>query len=193
MPRWLLDLLLAAGVLAATAFAAEPAAAIARRRKATSPGTASRPGTTTQPGNSTRPDPAGHPDTVIPLDRNTRPGTTGRPGTTTGRPGRNAHPGSTDRAARGSWFVPAQRSGKHRASGGTRDLAKRAAEKAKIILADHERLIVTYSISDHTVYVLTPPGEDPRVVLAAARLVVPEDTYQDLAGHLGVPAAWPLE
>ena len=34
MPRWLLDVLLAAGVLAATAFAAEPAAALARRRRA---------------------------------------------------------------------------------------------------------------------------------------------------------------
>src|SRR3984885_14738261 len=37
MPRWLEDVLLAAGVLAATAFAAEPAAAIARRRKGTGP------------------------------------------------------------------------------------------------------------------------------------------------------------
>jgi hypothetical protein len=167
MPRWLVDLLLAAGVLAATAFAAEPAAAIARRRKATSPGPATRPGKNTRPG------PAGRPGTISRLDRNARPGTTGRP-------------------AWVSWLVPAQRSGKHRASG-TRDHAKRAAEKAKIILADHERLIVTYSIRDHTVYVLTPPGEDPRTVLAAARLVVPEDTYQDLAGHLGVPSAWPLE
>jgi len=69
----------------------------------------------------------------------------------------------------------------------------RAARKAKIILADHERLIVTYSAADHAVYVLTPPGEDPRAVLRAARLVLPEDTYEDLAGHLGVPSAWPLE
>ncbi len=174
MPRWLVDLLLAAGVLAATAFAAEPAAAIARRRKATSPRKATGLGTTTRP------------------DKKTRPGPADRPGTIT-RPDRNAHSGIKDRPARVSWLVPAQRSGKHRASGGPRGLAKRAAEKAKIILADHERLIVTYSIRDHTVYVLTPPGEDPRVVLAAARLVVPEDTYQDLAGHLGVPAAWPLE
>jgi hypothetical protein len=186
MPRWLLDLLLAAGVLAATAFAAEPAAAIARRRKATSPGTAEQPRTTTRPDKKPRPGPADRPGTVTHLDRKARPGTTDRPD-------RNAHSGITDRPARVSWFVPAQRSGKHRASGGPRGLAKRAAEKAKIILADHERLIVTYSIRDHTVYVLTPPGEDPRVVLAAARLVVPEDTYQDLAGHLGVPAAWPLE
>jgi hypothetical protein len=40
---------------------------------------------------------------------------------------------------------------------------------------------------------LAPPGEDPNAVLNAARLVLPEDSYQDLAGHLGVPAAWPLE
>ena len=186
MPRWLVDLLVAAGVLAATAFAAEPAAAIARRRKATSPGTADQPGTTTRPDKKTRPGPADRPGTITRLDKKARPDITDRPG-------RNARSGITDRPARVSWLVPAQRSGKHRASGGPRGLAKRAAEKAKIILADHERLIVTYSIRDHTVYVLTPPGEDPRVVLAAARLVVPEDTYQDLAGHLGVPAAWPLE
>lgn len=129
MPRWLEDVLLAAGVLAATAFAAEPAAALARRRKATGHISAASPG----------------------------------------------------------------RSARHRASRGTRELAKRAAEKARIILADHERLIVTYSIRDHTVYVLTPPGEDPMAVLAAARLVLPEDTYRDLAGHLGVPSSWPLD
>jgi hypothetical protein len=71
--------------------------------------------------------------------------------------------------------------------------ARHAAEKARIVLADHERLIVTYSIADDTVYVLTPPGEDPRAVLRAARLVLPDDTYEVLAGHLGVPANWPLE
>jgi hypothetical protein len=132
MPRWLEDLLLAAGVLAATAFAAEPAVALARRRKVA------------------------------------------------GRTG-YARPARPSRPAR------------HRAYRGTRGLAKQAAEKAKIILADHERLIVTYSVRDHTVYVLTPPGEDPMVVLSAARLVLPEDTYNDLAGHLGVPSAWPSE
>ncbi|MGH3265342.1 MAG: hypothetical protein ACRDNS_25490 [Trebonia sp.] len=53
-------------------------------------------------------------------------------------------------------------------------------------MADHERLIVTYSVRDHTVYVRTPPDEDPLVVLATARLVLPEETYRDLAGQLGV-------
>jgi LysM repeat protein len=136
MPRWLVDVLLAAGVLVATAFAAEPAAALVRRRKATG----------------------------------------------------SARPAGPAPATRPAWSVPV---GRHRTSGSTRDLAKQAAEKAKIILADHERLIVTYSIRDHTVYVLTPPGEDPVAVLAAARLVLPEDTYNDLAGRLGVPSAWP--
>jgi hypothetical protein len=75
-----------------------------------------------------------------------------------------------------------------------RGRARRAARTmARIVQADHERLIVTYSISDDTVYLLTPPGEDPRAVLRAARLVLPEDTYQHLAGHLGVPAGWQQE
>jgi LysM repeat protein len=129
MPRWLEDVLLAAGVLAATVFAAEPAAALARRR----------------------------------------------------------------RAARPAPPAPPARSARHRSPGGPRDHARQAAAKARIILADHERLIVTYCASDHTVYVLAPPGEDPRAVLKAARLVLPEDTYEDLAGHLGVPSTWPLE
>jgi LysM repeat protein len=156
MPRWLEDVLLAAGVLAATAFVAEPAAAIARRRKATGPAGSAGPA---------------HP---------TGPLATAQPA----RPARAARPAKLGRPAK-----PAR----YRASAGARNLARQAAEKAKIILADHERLIVTYSIRDHTVYVLTPPGEDPMVVLAAARLVLPEDTYKDLAGHLGVPSAWPPE
>src|ERR1700733_14691233 len=156
MPRWLEDVLLAAGVLAATAFAAEPAAAIARRRKGTGPAGSTGPAAAAQPAQRAR-------------------------------PARPSGPAMLGRAAK-----PAKPA-RHRASAGARDLARQAAEKAKIILADHERLIVTYSVRDHTVYVLTPPGEDPMAVLAAARLVLPEDTYKDLAGHLGVPSAWPSE
>jgi LysM repeat protein len=120
MPRWLKDVLLAAGLLAVTAFATEPVGAFVRRRRA-----------------------AGHASPSLPA----------------GKP----------------------------------DPAQCAATKARIILADHERLIVTYSTYDDTVYVLTPPGEDPQAVLRAARLVLPEDTYEDLADHLGVPSAWPFE
>jgi LysM repeat protein len=145
LPRWLQDVLLAAGVLAATAFAAEPAAALARRRRGTA-----------------------------------------RPGRTRPRP--RAPDGAGGAGGAGVAGVGGGLGGPGAARG-----ARRAARKAKIVLADHERLIVTYSAADHAVYVLTPPGEDPRAVLRAARLVVPEDTYQDLAGHLGVPPGWPLE
>ena len=74
-----------------------------------------------------------------------------------------------------------------------RGAARLAAEQARIILADHERLIVTYSVRDDTVYVLTPPGEDPRAVLRAARLVLPDEKYEKLAAHLGVRPDWPTE
>ena len=68
-----------------------------------------------------------------------------------------------------------------------------AAGSAWIVQAGHERLIVTYSVRDGIVCVLTPPGEDPAAVLCAARLVLPDDTYQDLASYLGVPADWASE
>jgi LysM repeat protein len=67
------------------------------------------------------------------------------------------------------------------------------AEKAHIILADHDRLVVTRSRRDDTVYVLRPPGEDPRAILRVARLVVPESRYGELAEALGVPSSWPME
>ena len=79
-------------------------------------------------------------------------------------------------------------------AGRRRDRGHRAAAAAaRIVQADHERLIITYSMSDDTVYLLTPPGEDPRAVLRAARLVLPEDNYEDLADHLGVPSRWQRE
>jgi LysM repeat protein len=80
--------------------------------------------------------------------------------------------------------------GRRRAQGRRR---RRAVENAGIIMTDYDRLIVTYCLHDDTVYVLTPPGEDPRAVLRAARLVVPEAKYRELAGQLGVAAEWPRE
>ena len=67
------------------------------------------------------------------------------------------------------------------------------AGSARIVQAGHERLVVTYSVRDGIAYVLTPPGEDPAAVLCAARLVLPDDTYEDLASHLGVSADWASE
>jgi hypothetical protein len=41
--------------------------------------------------------------------------------------------------------------------------------------------------------VLRPPDADPHAILLAARLVLAQDRYEQLAGHLGVPAHWPRE
>ena len=66
-------------------------------------------------------------------------------------------------------------------------------DDAHIVLADYERLVVTHSSQDGTVYVLRPPGADPQTILLAARLVLAQDRYEELAGRLGVPAHWPRE
>jgi LysM repeat protein len=68
-----------------------------------------------------------------------------------------------------------------------------AAAEARIVLADYERLVVTHSRQDGTVYVLRPPGADPHTILLAARLVLAQDRYEALAGRLGVPAHWSRE
>jgi nucleoid-associated protein YgaU len=73
------------------------------------------------------------------------------------------------------------------------DPGRPAAEKAGIVLADYDRVVVTCSPPDDTVYVLRPPGADPREILRVARLVLPEVPYGELAGQLGVPASWPAE
>jgi len=62
-----------------------------------------------------------------------------------------------------------------------------------IVMADYDRLVVTCSKRDDTVVVLRPPGEDPKAVLRAARLVLPEGSYGELADQLGEPAGWPME
>ena len=74
-----------------------------------------------------------------------------------------------------------------------RRAARPATAGANIVLADYERLVVTHSRRDGTVYVLRPPDADPQAILLAARLVLGQDRYEALAGHLGVPAHWPRE
>ena len=66
-------------------------------------------------------------------------------------------------------------------------------DRARIVLADHDRLIVTHSTADDTTYVLRPPGEDPKAILRVARLVLKEDPYQQLATQLGMSASWPMD
>jgi hypothetical protein len=65
-------------------------------------------------------------------------------------------------------------------------------QRARIVMADYQQLIVTHSRADNAVYVLRPPGEDPKAILRVARLVVAEDPYRDLAEYLGLPASWPI-
>jgi LysM repeat protein len=71
--------------------------------------------------------------------------------------------------------------------------AASSAEQGCIVLADHDRLVVTCNQRDETVYVLRPPGEDPKAILRVARLVLPESRYGELARQLGLPAIGPVE
>ena len=68
-----------------------------------------------------------------------------------------------------------------------------AVGKARVVLADYDRVVVTCRPGDDAVYVLRPPGEDPKAILRAARLVLPEGPYGELADQLGVPADLPME
>ncbi len=52
---------------------------------------------------------------------------------------------------------------------------------------------MTRNVRDDTVYVLRPPGEDPKAILRVARLVLPEGPYGELAKQLGMPAIGPVE
>jgi LysM repeat protein len=65
-------------------------------------------------------------------------------------------------------------------------------EKPHIILADHDRLVVTCNNRDNTVCVLRRPDEDPVTILRVARLVMPEGHYEELAEQLGLPTSWPM-
>ena len=67
------------------------------------------------------------------------------------------------------------------------------AGRARIVVADHDRVVVTRSQPDGTVYVLRPPGAPPGEILRVARLVLPEALYGELADQLGVPAGLPME
>jgi len=66
------------------------------------------------------------------------------------------------------------------------------ANGARIVLVDYHQVVVTCSMQDDTVFVLRPPGEDPKTILGVARLVLPETSYTELASRLGMPASWPI-
>jgi LysM repeat protein len=94
--------------------------------------------------------------------------------------------GSGAALADGSGAAPA---GSGQAAGGERS----AGGKARIVMAEYDRLVVTRSTWDGMVYVLRPPGAEPAAVLRVARLVLPEASYVQLADQLGMPASWPVE
>jgi LysM repeat protein len=134
MPRWLKTVLLVAGLVVGAAFLAEPVLLVFRRRRRRASAQA-----------AAVPEQAGEP-VLVPSPRGGREPDPGRP----------------------------------------------ATAEVGIVLADYDRVVVTQSLHDGTVYVLRPPGEDPRVILRAARLVLPEDLYRELAVQLGMPASWPI-
>ena len=169
MPPWLKILLLAVGLLIAVTFLAELVRAARRRRQP-----ATRPGT---PG-------AGETHIVL-ADHDRLIVTRSQPDDMVyvlRPPGTD--PKAILRAAR--LVLPEHL---------YRELAAQLEMPASwpIILADHDRLVVTCSARDGTVYVLRPPGQDPWAILRAARLVLPECSYGELADYLGVPADWPTE
>jgi LysM repeat protein len=98
-------------------------------------------------------------------------------------------------AARGRRRQPAAQAVQPRNAGPGHQPASRqaGANKARIILADHDRLVVTRNNHDNTVCVLRRPDEDPVTILRVARLVMPEGPYQELAEQLGLPASWPMK
>jgi LysM repeat protein len=79
------------------------------------------------------------------------------------------------------------------AAGGRPDAVSPSPERPAIVVADHDRLVVTCDKQAARVFVLRPPGEDPRTILRVARLVLPEGPYGELAKQLGVPAVGSVE
>jgi LysM repeat protein len=175
MPGWLRTTLLAVGLLIAAAFVTEPVLAARRRRHraqaAAAGGEAGPAGPDPQPGTA-------QPGTARP--GTARPGTPEPAASGTGVP----ETGSPDVAA------PAAASPGAGSGAGPR---RARAGRAHIVLADHDRLVVTRSQHDDMVYVLRPPGADPKAILRVASLVLPECRYGELAEQLGVPATWPME
>jgi LysM repeat protein len=202
MPPWLKILLLAAGLLIGVAFLAEPVLVIRRRRQAATraaAGTAAV-GTAAGPG---QPPASGTPPAAGPARRQSAgPPAAGRPRIVVADYARVV----VTRSADDDTVYVLRPPGQDPAAimrvarlvlpeGLYRELAMQLGLPASwpIVLADYDRLVVTCSARDGSVYVLRPPGQDPAAVLKAARLVLPEDPYEELAELLGVPASWPLE
>ena len=199
MPAWLKILLLAAGLLIAVTFLTELGRAARRQRQAAIAAAVQRrkaqlgqgpalppPGPQlAHPGPGPAPGPCAGKAPIVLADHDRLIVTRSQPDNTVcvlRPPGTD--PTAILRTAR--LILPEDR---------CRELAARLGMPASwpIILADHDRLVVTRSIGDDTVFVLRPPGADPREILRVARLVLPEAPYGELADQLGLPAGLPME
>jgi LysM repeat protein len=206
MPSWLKILLLAAGLLIGAAFLAEPMLVFRRRRRAATRAAATRPATGTVTGTAGgpgQPPVSGTLTAPVPAQRPAaEPPTAGRTRIVVADYARLVVTRSVDD---GTVYV-LRPPGQDPAAilrvarlvlpeGPYRELAGRLGLPASwpIVVADYDQLVVTCSARDGTVCVLRPPGQDPRSVLRAARLVLPEEPYEELAEQLQVPASWPLE
>ena len=163
MPQWLKTMLLAVGLLILAAFLAEPVLVVRRRRQ--------------QAAVRALP-----PRMAVPPRAPVQPGTAAEPSEAVPGP-RTAVSGACTAVSWPRTADPGQGPGCRRPG----------AERAHIVLADYDRLVVTRNVRDDTVYVLRPPGEDPKAILRVARLVLPEGSYGELAKQLGMPAIGPVE
>jgi LysM repeat protein len=197
MPQWLKTMLLAVGLLILVAFLTEPVLVVRRRRRRAAVQALPSGGadSTLAPGwgggPALRSGPAG---SALGPDW-------GGPALRADKVGAALRSGQASFALAPGWGGPTLPSGMAGAAlplsmaglGRGRAPWRTGAEKAHIILADHDRLVVTRNKRDDTVYVLRPPGEDPKAILRVARLVLPEGQYGELAKRLGMPAIGPLE
>jgi nucleoid-associated protein YgaU len=168
MPQWLKTVLLAAGLIIGLAFLVEPVLMVRRRhRRAAQAAQAARDAEAAQAAETAQ--------------------------ATDTAEAEAARAAETAEAAQAAEAAEAAAAAQRSTADPGREPEPTAADRAHVVLADYDRLVVTYSQADDTVYVLRPPGEDPRKVLRAARLVLPEGSYGELADQLGVPPSWPME
>jgi LysM repeat protein len=168
VPSWLKTVLLAVGLLAVIVFAAEPLLLARRRRRRRGVAPSPPPHKASQ----------AHVGPAAPIGP--------------GAPIRPAIPASPAPMA-----SPAHQSSPHEDPTPEIPVMPVPAHEgrmkpARIVMADHDRLVITRSKQDDTICVLRPPGGDPADILRVARLVLPEGHYGKLAEQLGLPANWPM-
>jgi LysM repeat protein len=163
MPSWLKSVLLAVGLLAVIVFAAEPLLLARRRRRRRGVSPAPPPHQASQALEPPHPaGPAPHQASPVPHQAS---------------PAAQTTPLESSVSEIPVMPVPAHEG---------------RIEPARIVMADHDRLVVTRNKEDDTICVLRPPGGDPADILRVARLVLPEGHYSRLAEQLGLPANWPM-